>query len=320
MRKGLRTWGLMLLTSVSLGVYAAGCGSQARDAAMPAAEKPASRVVQYLGKEYTLPVKAEKIVVTGALEGLEDLLALGVKPVGSMSIGGTFPAIFADILQEAKPIGERMQPSFETLLQIRPDVIISSDKFPAATAIQLGKIAPTIPLSHFPGDGEANLRFLGELTGSGDKAEAMIRQYRQKAAAAQDHLPARVKDKKVVAIRIRVGSISVYPAHVFFNDVLYTDLGLPVPAEIRAVKYQELISLEKFSEMDPDYIFLQYAAGENPAHPQAVENLQQNPIWRSLKAMKNNRVFVNVVDPLIQGVAIGGKIQFLEAALEKLHQ
>jgi len=39
-----------------------------------------------------------------------------------------------------------------------------------------------------------------------------------------------------------------------------------------------------------------------------------------MKAVKNNNVFINVVDPLVQGVAIGGKIQFLNAAIEKLSQ
>ncbi|AJQ25488.1 ABC transporter substrate-binding protein [Pelosinus fermentans] len=274
----------------------------------------------YLGKEYILPDKIDKIVVTGALEALEDLLVLGVKPVGVMTIGGTFPTLFADITKDAKPIGERMQPSFEAILKIRPDVILSSDKFPASTAEQLKKIAPTIPISHFPIDGKANLLFLGELTGKQEQAKEVLRKYEQDAAAAKVRLPEGVKDKKVIAVRIRAGNIGVYPANVFLNEILYGELGLSVPEEIKAVKAQEVISLEKFSEMDPDYIFLQYAVLESPAQPNVLKDLQQNPIWRSMKAVKNNNVFINVVDPLVQGVAIGGKIQFLNAAIEKLSQ
>ena len=274
----------------------------------------------YLGKEYILPDKIDKIVVTGALEALEDLLVLGVKPVGVMTIGGTFPTLFADITKDAKPIGERMQPSFEAILKTRPDVILSSDKFPASTAEQLKKIAPTIPISHFPIDGKANLLFLGELTGKQEQAKEVLRKYEQDAAAAKVRLPEGMKDKKVVAVRIRAGNIGVYPANVFFNEILYGELGLSVPEEIKAVKAQEVISLEKFSEMDPDYIFLQYAVLESPAQPNVLKELQQNPIWRSMKAVKNNNVFINVVDPLVQGVAIGGKIQFLNAAIEKLSQ
>ncbi len=293
------------------------------DFAPNAAPKPqigAKRVFRYLGKDYLLPVKTERIVVTGALEALEDLLALQVKPVGVMTVGGTFPPLFAVITHGATAIGERTQPNLEAILKLQPEVIISSDKFPAATTGQLQKIAPTIPISHFPGDGEANLRFLGELTGKQTVVSKILNDYRRSLAVARANLPAAVKKRKVVAVRIRMGNIGVYPPNVFFNDLLYNDLGLPVPEELQTVKTQELISLEKFSEMDPDYIFVQYAVAESAAQPKALDELRQNPIWRSMKAVKNGRVFINVVDPLVQGVAIGGKIQFLKATVAKLSQ
>ncbi len=312
----------LTLYSLVIGIYFMDKVSRT-DFAPNAAPKPqigAKRVFRYLGKDYLLPVKTERIVVTGALEALEDLLALQVKPVGVMTIGGTFPPLFAAITHGAKAIGERTQPNLEAILKLQPEVIISSDKFPAATTGQLQKIAPTIPISHFPGDGEANLRFLGELTGKQIVVSKILNDYRQSLATARADLPAAVKKRKVVAVRIRMGNIGVYPPNVFFNDLLYNDLGLPVPEELQTVKTQELISLEKFSEIDPDYIFVQYAVAESAAQPKALDELRQNPIWRSMKAVKNGRVFINVVDPLVQGVAIGGKIQFLKAVVAKLSQ
>ncbi len=276
------------------------------------------RVLRYLGKEYLLPVKAERIVVVGALEALEDLLVLKVKPVGMMRIGGTFPALFAEIAQDAQPIGEKMQPSLETILRIQPDVIISTDKFPPAITEQLRKIAPTIPISHFPADAEANVRFLGELTGKQGRVAEILEKYGREAAAARERLPESIKNKKVVAVRIRVGNILVYPVQLFFNDILYGELGLPAPEEIKGLKGPEVMSLEKFSDMNPDCIFLQYAVSESPAHPKVLAEMEQNPIWRSMEAVKNHRIFINAVDPLIQGVALGGKIQFLNAAVIKL--
>ena len=41
--------------------------------------------------------------------------------------------------QGAKSVGEKMQPNFETLLQLKPDVITSSTKFPAETAEKFTK-------------------------------------------------------------------------------------------------------------------------------------------------------------------------------------
>ena len=313
-------WGLivLILGSVIGGFYASKRSASGITAAADTQKQ--LRSFQYINKTYMLPVEADRIVVTGALEALEDLLVLGVRPIGMMTIGGTFPAVFAELASGTQPVGERMEPSFEAILKLRPDLILSSDKFPAATTAQLEKIAPTIPISHFPNDGEANLRFLGELTGRQDRAEEVLNKYRQSVQAAKKRLGGMAKDKKVVAIRIRVGNIFIYPENVFYNNILYTELGLPVPAEIKNVKAQEIISLEKFSEIDPDYIFLQYESSESPGHPRVMETLQQNPIWRSMKAVKNNKVFINVVDPLIQGVAVGGKIEFLNQAVDKLSQ
>lgn len=316
-------WAFMALAAMSLiaGIFIKNNGQQAKaNAAHSDTQKSEVRTLRYLEKNYVIPVKTEKIVVTGALEALEDLLVLGVKPVGMMSIGGTFPPMFAEISREAKPIGERMQPNFEAILKLRPDVIVSSDKFPAAVTEQLQRLAPVIPISHYPRDGEANLRLLGEMTGRQDRVEAVLQSYRQSIEAAARKIPADVKGKRVLAIRIRAGSISVYPPDVFFNEILYGQLGLPVPEELKSVKTQQIVSLEKFSEMNPDYIFLQYAVSESSAQPKVLEDLQQNAIWQSLKAVKNNHVFINSVDPLIQGVAIGGKIQFLNAAVERLSQ
>ena len=243
---------------------------------------------------------------------------LKVKPVGMMSIGGAFPALFAEIAQDAQPIGEKMQPSLETILKIQPDVIISSDKFPPAITEQLQKIAPTIPISHFPVDAEANLRFLGELTGKQGRVGEILEKYGREAAIARARLRESIKNKKVVAVRIRVGNILVYPVQLFFNDILYGELGLPAPEEIKGLKGPEVMSLEKFSDMNPDYISLQYAASESPAHPKVLAEMEQNPIWRNIEAVKNHRIFINAVDPLTQGVAVGGKIQFLNASVAKL--
>jgi iron complex transport system substrate-binding protein len=311
-------WGGVGLTVIVLMIWILKASWRAE--AIAAAPQQEIRNLQYLGKDYAVPVEPDKIVVAGALEVLEDLLVLGVKPTGVMTIGGTFPEFFNEITQNAKPIGERMQPNLEAVLTIKPDIILSSDKFSPAVAEQFKKIAPTIPLSHFPGNGEANLRFLGELTGKQQQAEAVIKQYSQQVAAAQISLPTDIKTKKVVAVRIRAGNICIYPADLFFNEILYKDLGFPIPNEIKAAKAQEVISQEKFSEMDPDYIFLQYEASESSTTQNVVEDLQRNPVWQSMKAVKNNRVFINVVNPLIQGVAIGGKTHFIQAAVEKLSQ
>ena len=159
---------------------------------------------------------------------------------------------------------------------------------------------------------------MGEISGKEDKAKEIIKNYKDEVKEAKGKFGDKMKDKKVVAIRIRNGNIAIYPEAVFFNPVLYNELGLTVPEPVKAAKAQEITSLEKFSELNPDYIFLQFSESENADKPKALEELKKNPIWNSINAVKNDKVFVNTVDPLAQGGTAWSKSNFLKAAVSEL--
>ncbi|MED1781079.1 iron-hydroxamate ABC transporter substrate-binding protein [Brevibacillus fortis] len=322
------------IAALTLALTACGGGKEAANnttapaattATTATAEKPAdeankaeTRTIKYLDKEYTVPSKTERIVIAGSMESMEDSLVLNVNPVGAISVGGKFPEMFTPITGEAKSIGEKTQPNLETILSLKPDVILGSSKFPPETVEKMNKIAPTFPVSHISTNWEANLQLLGELTGKQAEAEKALQAYKAEAEATKTKLGESMKDKKVLAIRLRQGNISIYPEKVFFNPVLYTDLGLTASEEVKAAKAQEIISMEKFSQINPDYLFIQFSPDENKDKPNALEDLQNNPIWKSVNAVKNGKVYVNVVDPLAQGGTAWSKTQFLKAAVEKL--
>lgn len=276
------------------------------------------RTIKYLDQEYKVPAKTERIVITGSMESMEDAVVLGVQPVGAISVGGKFPDIFTSITGSAESIGEKMQPNMETILKLKPDVILGSSKFKPEVYEKFSKIAPTFPVSHISSNWEANLHLLAELTGKQAEAEDTLTKYKESVKAAKASLGDKLKDKKVVAIRLRQGNISIYPEKVFFNPSLYAELGFTAPAEVKAAKAQEIVSLEKFSEINPDYIFVQFSPDENKDQPKSLEDLEKNPIWQNMNAVKNGHVYVNVVDPLAQGGTAWSKINFLKAAVEKL--
>ena len=51
---------------------------------------------------------------------------------------------------------------------------------------------------------------------------------------------------------------------------------------------------------------------------QKVNELLENPIFKSIEAAKNDHVFVNAVDPLAQGGTAWSKVKFLDAAITNL--
>lgn len=200
MNKKLFTLGMVTVLSVGL----AACnstdktsGEQKQQTKATETKKDEKRKITYLGKEYTVPAKVDKIA-TASLESMEDAAVLGIKPVGAITVGGKLPKYLEKELEGAKSVGEKMQPNFETLLQLKPDVITSSTKFPAETAEKFTKVAPTFPVSHVSTDWEDNLKLMGELTGKKDKAEKIIKDYNADAEKAKAKLGDKLKDKKVL--------------------------------------------------------------------------------------------------------------------------
>ncbi|MHA6482602.1 ABC transporter substrate-binding protein [Paenibacillus sp. strain BS8-2] len=293
----------------------------AQESEKPAEEAATTQTIKYLDQEFELPAKIERIVITGAVEAMEDSIVLDVNPVGAISFGGKFPALFEGVTKNAESTGEKAEPNFEKILSMKPDVILASTKFPAETVEKLKTIATTISYSHISTNWEANLKLLGQLSGKEAQADEEIAKYKSDLEAAKVTLGEKMKDQEVVVIRIRQGGkMFIYPANVYFNPVLYEELGLTVPASVAAAKAQEEVTVEKLAEINPDYLFLQFEATENVETPKALEDLQNNPIAKSTDAFKNGKVFVNVVDPLAQGGTAYSKIEFLKAAVEKLNQ
>lgn len=329
-----KVWGFISILAL-LMVIVTGCGSNDSTSGSastpadqtanteqpaPAVEEPTERTIEYLGETYTVPANVERIVITGSMEAHEDALVLDVHPVGAVSFSGQFPERFAAILDQAESIGEKTEPNFETILKLKPDVILGTTKFKEEVSEQLKKIAPTILVSHIATDWEANILLLGELTGKTAQAEQEIAKYKSEIESAKLTLTDKLKDKQVVALRVRSGKLFMYPSTVFFNSILYGDLGLNVPETVAAAKAQEAISIEQLAAMNPDYLFLQFATDENADNQNALQDVLDNPIIQQITAAKEDHIYTNIVDPLSEGGPAWSRINFLKALLDKLSQ
>ncbi|MDU8675100.1 ABC transporter substrate-binding protein [Paenibacillus polymyxa] len=177
-----------------------------------------AKTITYLDKTYKL-AKTDHIIIA-SLEAMEDAAVLGVKPTGAVTSGGKFPEFMEKAMEGAADVGDRMQPSAETILKLKADVILGSSKFRPAVAEQLGKVAPLVPVSHISTNWEANLLMLGQLTGKEAKAKEILDKYKQDAEAAQQKLKPIWGNKKVLMVRIRTGNLYVYPADVYFNRLI----------------------------------------------------------------------------------------------------
>ncbi|MDC6269550.1 ABC transporter substrate-binding protein [Lysinibacillus fusiformis] len=280
-------------------------------------EQTKTQTITYLGEKYELPAEVKNIVAA-SLESMEDAAMLGIKPVGVLEVGGKVPAYLASDFEGATLVGNKMEPNAEAILNLDPDVIVGTSKFPEETPEKLKKIQTMIPYSHISTNWKENLTVLAQLAGKEDDAKKIISDYEAKVADAQVKSKEQLADKQVLIIRVRGGVMYIYPAGVYLNPVLYEDLGAPVPEVVTTAKAQAELSLETLAQVNPDAIFLQFEESENKDTPKALEELQKNPIFTSLKASQNNEIYVNTIDPLAQGGTAWSKVKFLDAAAEKL--
>lgn len=278
---------------------------------------PAEQTITYLDQSYTLPAEVNNIIAA-SLEAMEDAAILGVRPLGAVTTAGELPAYLAADLEGATSIGEKTEPNYETILSLKPDVSLGSSKYKEEVVEQLNKIGTMIPVSHISTNWEDNLLLMGTLSGKTADAEKIIADYKADAEEAKAKLSANLQDKEVFVIRVRQGSMFVYPADVYLNPVIYNDLGVKVPELIAKTAAQEEISLETLADVNPDIIFLQFEQSENKDNPAALDDLLKNPIFQSIDAAKNEQIFVNAVDPMAQGGTAWSKVNFLRAAVENL--
>ncbi|MBK5443208.1 ABC transporter substrate-binding protein [Peribacillus sp. TH16] len=317
--------------STLLALSLAACGEQEEEAATTSVtteetagteksaqgEDATEQTITYLGEDYVLPAKVNNIVAA-SLESMEDAAILGVKPAGVLAIADAIPTYLATDLDGAALVGDKFAPNNEAILALDPDVILGSSKFTEDVSEQLNKIETMIPYSHISTNWKENLQLLGQLTGKESEADTIIADYDTKAAEAKEKIGESLKDKTILVLRIRAGSVCVYPADVYLNPVIYEDLGATVPEIITQTKAQAELSLEALADINPDYVFVQFDKSENTDNLTALDDLLDNPIFKNIEAVKNDQVFVNAIDPLAQGGTAWSKVKFLDAAIENL--
>ncbi len=268
--------------------------------------------ITYLDQEYAVKIPTTNII-TASVETMEDAAALNIQPLGAVTVGGEIPSYIAPSLgKDVANVGDKFGPNVELVTTLTPDVILGSTKFDDDVTKNLEKIAPTINVSHVSENWKDNLKLLGTLSGKEEEADKLIADYETSLKETKEAQP-NIGDLKVVILRVRGGELCLYGENVYYNPMLYTDLGFKKPAEIDKVKGQETISVEQFSKINPDIVFVQFAKEENNGHENFIDNLKNDPIWQSMTAAKNDKVYYDIVDGGYQGGTYLSKKVMLDA-------
>ncbi len=249
-------------------------------------------IVKHTMGETCVPNQPQRIV-TLSLSTLGNVLALGVKPIGTTNEYYREENFLRTSYKtdEIKLVGLE-RPNLEAILLLKPDLIIGVDWFQSIYP-QLSKIAPTVLGEMEYSNWKKHLTFVAEALGKQEVEKALWNRYNRRIEELKLALGTHYQDKKISFIYINGKQISIDVKNSFVGSIM-NDANLPRPTSqnIESPYGAENISLEELEKADGDVLFVAtFASGGK----QFLEKKQQNPLWQKLKAVQKNHVYnVNI--------------------------
>lgn len=242
------------------------------------------------------PIPIPYIVTLDAQAILDSLLALGIKPVGTAvdhfgdgedwSGKRFFPALLPELVEGIESIGTEATPSLEKILLLKPDLILLANQSELAYQ-QLSKIAPAVLINTWkdkiPVPIKENFRHIAKIMGKEKEGEEVLSQYQERVAEFKNQLGNRLRGLEISVIGYYDNQFYISPHFSYFQ--VFRDLDLPIKPIFQKQDYAA-ISIEKINDFDADVLFF-IADINNPS-----QLLYQNPLIKSLKAVKNGKAYI----------------------------
>ncbi|PYE48625.1 iron complex transport system substrate-binding protein [Paenibacillus barcinonensis] len=307
---------LMLLLTISLVLVLAACGTAKTSTSASGDSNKNTNVSTPADSTSPTASSGEPRIASMSIHLTNDLLSLGITPVGSV-IGGEakgFLSHVADRLKDTTPLGPVKDPDMEALLALKPDVIYLDEEFSGDDVAKFEKIAPVHVFNLDNGTWRDHLKEIGKLVNREQQAEKYIQAYEAETKEVKSLIHNQIGDGSVMAIRVTAKELRVFSTRRPMGPILYDDLGL-TPAkgikEMDASKPYQVVSREVLPDYDADAIFV--VVNSDDEAQTMFKELQNNPIWQGLKAVKAGHVYPIGAQPWLDYSSIGNKMAMDEA-------
>lgn len=291
---------LMLVTLM----FTAGCGGggasgkqaaekngvqepQVTSAGAGGSNEPTRKVNDVYG-ETTVPAMPQRIVVLDT-SALDNLLALGVKPVGapySVSVNANFFAYLASDTKGIENVGTVDQPNLESVAKMNPDLIIGSKTNHDAVRDKLKQIAPVYFVDKTGDMWKEAFRQYADAVNQNEKGKEVLAAYEKRVNAFKSASGDKMKSLKVSLLRPRQDHVAIYLKQSF-GAALIEEAGLSRPAGQTKDAFSSKVTEEQIAELDGDLI-IWYGRENELGYFQT--KIQKNPLWNTLAAVKNKQV------------------------------
>ncbi|WP_051039867.1 ABC transporter substrate-binding protein [Synechococcus sp. PCC 7336] len=289
-----------LLIALATALVLAGCsrsGIQVIDSGEPDAISHSSsptRTIEHAFGRSAVPLQPQRVVLLNPVVDLDNLLALGIVPVGIAGFtadrGYSVPPYLSEQVAESQLAGNLVQPDLEQIVRLNPDLIVATDAH-SELYPQLSQIAPTVALPTRRSDNlRSRLLALADIVNRRERASEAIAAYEANLTSFRDTVGDRLDDIEVSFIRVRSDGIFLY-IKSSITGAIFEEAGVrrPPSQDVSRLLPRIPISLETLERADGDIIFMW---GDFASDAAARDRLQANPLWQQLNAVRNQQTHV----------------------------
>lgn len=247
----------------------------------PAAAQEARTVVDQTGRTVRVPARVER-VVSLAPNVTEILYALGVE---DRLVGVTQQCNYPPAAAAKPKVGDTLNPSLETLITLKPDLVIGTAEGNRRETIALLERAG-IPLygthARTVADIFASIRQLAGLMDAPEAGERLAADLEARLDRLERRLAGDPRPRVLVAIWL--DPLITAGGDTFLNDVLRRAGAESVTASLS--ESWPRLSLEAVIESNPDYLVLPRLHSLQAR----LDDLRERPAWRNVRAVEAGRI------------------------------
>ncbi|BBI31298.1 hypothetical protein KCTCHS21_06970 [Cohnella abietis] len=234
-----------------------------------------------------------------------DLLALGVTPHVSVRLSDWDNFHLKDQLKDSRVIAIYDSHSLDDLIRFEPDIIVSDREWGNKNE-DLSLIAPTVVISYWELDWRQRFLQIANVIGKHKEARGWLTRYDRKAMQAQVSIKAYIGDKTVLILRIIGGKLRVYGMDRNIGCVLYEDLQITPPQEVRAIKWRKAILTEDLPKYGADMILIMCSPKRRDQ--KLWEQVQLSSEWQGLTAVRSSQWHLIDIYPWIDYSALSHEL------------
>lgn len=268
----------IIMLFIILMLVVSGCTKEAMNQTEPKAE--AITITDSLGREVKLAKKPKRVVCLspGATEIVAALMT------DNIIVGRTEYCNYPEEITSIATVGEMLQPSIESIVALQPDVVISTTSMNEETLKKLDELQiPNVLVYEKESfEGTYNtIQKIGRVIGEEEKANDMILTIKKEVSDITNKLES-VEEKPCVYYMVSFGESGDFTVggDTFIHQIIEVAKGENIAKQTIGWTY----SLEQIVANDPDIIIA-------PDYID-IELLKHTPVYRDLKAVKGDKVFL----------------------------